>query len=421
MEILIIVLLATVLIFQIFLLIKKQQNPNQNLEKTLENGLNQTVLTIIEKNTNETNKIFERLIINNSEIEKQLQNNFSSLKLEVVEKISQNQLSTQENITKQLNQSSLNLLEQSKIELSKIQSSNKESIESLIALSKEKLDTINQDVQKRLDENFNRNIKSFEDITKNLGQIEQKAQSMIDSTKSIDKLNSIFGRTASKAFGSFAESYLESMLEKYLDTSSWKKQVKLQENSDIIDFMIYFGDKTIGIDSKFPMTKYNDFIEEDDSVLKASKKNEFLRTVKEMSKSLGIKYLKTRQIDVLLLYLPSDSMYLECLNEGDKYIDELTKYGVTLISPNTLFPQILILQNYQNQMKISQNADLIIKSLGNINRNILAFRNEYEKLGDKIRLAQSNYDNASRSLDVVSRNILTLQSETHVNQDETLI
>lgn len=410
MEFIALIIIIILLIITCILgLINYLKKPSDNKD-VLEKGFNQMVITIIEKNNEDALKTQNYILSSNKELSQNVTGLFNDLKENLVSKINSENQKSQDNILNILNKTTLNLLEQSKIELDKISKSNTESINGLITLSKSKLDQINQEVQTRLDENFARSLKSFEDITKNLGQIEQKAQRMIDSTKSVDKLNAIFGRTSSKAFGTFAESYLESVLKEHLDPQSYKSQVSIEGEVEKIDFVIYFGDKKIGIDAKFPLTKYSDFTNEEDPIIKIQKRSEYIRAVKEMAKDISKKYLKNHYLDNLLLYLPSDSMYLECLEEGDKFMDFMSKLKVSLISPNTLFPQIVLLQNYQTQIKISNSAGVIIKGLSNIRKNLTSFKNEYDKLGDKLRQAQNNFDSASRSLDHVDRNIKALES-----------
>lgn len=301
---------------------------------------------------------------------------------------------SQTQIQAKLDLSLNNLLNSTQLELEKIN-----------LITKNQLEIINHDVQKRLDENFARNLQSFDKVSQNLGELSQKAQSMIDSTKSIDRLNAIFSRTSSKSFGSFAEDYLESMLRDHLTASSWESQVGIPGTSDKIDFVITLGDQRIGIDSKFPLTKYEDMLASPDSdAHKKSLRNGILNMAKEMSS----KYYKHNYLAKIMLYIPSDSIYLICL-EDQEFHRKLNSYKISLVSPNTLYPQLVFIKSYQFNITVSNNAQKIIDGLKEISRNIKSFRDEYTKLGDKIRLAQQNYDATTRSLGQIENSILLLE------------
>jgi DNA recombination protein RmuC len=284
---------------------------------------------------------------------------------------------------------------------------NNKNFELLRRTNEDKLAQINADVQKRLDENFAQNLKSIQQVMQNLGHIQSSAQKMIESTKSIDKLNTIFSRTSSKSFGDFGERYLETLLREHLAEGSWNRQVKLNGSTEIIDFTIEIDDKIIGIDAKFPLTRYTDYLEASPEN-KTSTRRELLNTVKRMGDDISQKYLQNNLLDSLLLYLPSDSLYNEVAND-EQTVSYLQKRKVSLASPSTIYPLIMLIVSYQFKQKVNENAEIIISGLHQVRRNIEGFKEEFRKLGDKIRQAQQNYDSADRNLLGVERNILMLE------------
>jgi DNA recombination protein RmuC len=286
---------------------------------------------------------------------------------------------------------------------------NKVNFETLSKANDQKLGLIQQQVDKRLNESFEQHLKSFESVNKNLGEMQSTAQKMIDSTKSVDKLNNIFERTNSKAFGQFSETYLETLLNEHLNHKDWSKQVSVPGSSDKIDFVISMGDKKIGIDSKFPITKYQDFLHADaenkDQMLK-----EYFRCVLLMATDISKKYLQPGFVDTLLMFLPSDSMYNEIVNNPE-ISEKLRLLKVTPISPTTLFPIIVVINSYEFRLKVNENAEAIIKGLQGVRKNVDSFREEFRKLGDKIRQAQDNFDKADKNLVGLQSTILKLEHQ----------
>lgn len=420
MENFIILLLIVIAAGVAYIAFKPSKTAEQTDSKNLVNEILVGLLEKLNLNQQQQNEVLNqsstktetKLIELQNKVTQSFETQTQTQKLEF-EKIKTENLSELNKIQTSL-QEKLNLAVQSLLEV------NNKNFEALGKNNQQRLDQINLDVQKRLDENFAQNLKSFQEVTKNLGQMEQKAQAMIESTKSIDKLNNIFSRTSSKAFGGFAENYLESLLSENLASGTWSKQVKVPESSEIIDFVIHVDDKKIGIDAKFPLTKYQDFIEAD-LADKESKRKEFLRAVMEMAKSISEKYYKNGFIDALLMYLPSESMYNEVLDtEKNQQVGEfLQKHKISLTSPNTIFPQILLIKTYQFKLQVSQNAENIVKGLQQIKKNIGSFKEEYRKLGDKIQQAQQNYDQANRNLIGVEKNIMLLETSEGVAEAES--
>ena len=294
-----------------------------------------------------------------------------------------------------------------------------QNFENLRVANQEKLDQINQQVQNRLELSFDQHKKSFEDVTKNIGQVQTLAQRMIDSTTSIDKLNNVFGRTSSKSFGDFGERYLESLLRENLNSSSWSSQVQVPNSADKIDFVVNTQGKRIGIDSKFPLTKYQDYLDCEGINSQQAHKN-FLDSVKKMADDIAKKYSKVGFVDYLFLYLPSDSMYT-LVADNEATVAYLQKNGITPISPITIFPMILGIKTYQYHDDINQNAEIIIKGLKVIDKNIGSFQDEFRKLGDKLRIAQNNYESADRSLYLISKEIKSLDGKQDITATDSLL
>jgi DNA anti-recombination protein RmuC len=134
-----------------------------------------------------------------------------------------------------------------------------------------------------------------------------------------------------------------------------------------------------------------------------------------MAKDISNKYLEVDFVNVLFLYLPSDSMYNEVVNNTD-VVNALQKLKVTPVSPATIFPLILIISQYQFKMQVTESADNIIQGLSHIRKNIDSFKDEFRKLGDKIRQAQDNYDKADKSLMGVEKNIYLLENTKRANE-----
>jgi DNA recombination protein RmuC len=437
-EIILILIVVGLVLYQLF---RSNSKNSSDLNLDLNKYFSEFFEKVNDRNTKERDllqsKITNSLTENREKIqglESQIRSNFEKASLEQrnyfekqglsqigeFEKLKNQNLESltkiQNQLQERLQKSTLDLIELNKTQLGKLQENTNRSFELLSKTNQERLNQINQDVQKRLDENFARNLKSFQEVTQNLGKLESTAQKMIDSTKSVDKLNNIFARTSSKAFGDFGEKYLESLLRENLAEKSWSDQVQIPGSQDKIDFVIYLEDKKIGIDSKFPVTKFQDFLDAEKEV-KAARLKEYLQAVLKMAQDISVKYLKTNYIDALFLYLPSDSMYNEVVN-NQKMVESLQKLKVIISSPATIFPLILIINQYQLKLRVSENAERIIDGLKNVSKNISGFKEEFRKLGDKIRQAQTNYDQADRNLIGVEKNILMLQSDEKLEEGQ---
>lgn len=283
-----------------------------------------------------------------------------------------------------------------------------EGVNLLSDTNKKRLDEIQVGIEKRMDEQLRKNLESFEVVQKNLVQMQGSAEKMMESTKSIDKLNNIFARTSAKSFGDFGEKYLEQFLSDNLNTSSWVRQFQPPNSSDKIDFVLYLGERKIGIDAKFPVTRYNDYLDAE-QVDKTSAWKSFATAVKGMIDDICDKYYNTKYFEYVMMYVPSDGIY-QAINNDSELVKHLAKKKITLTSPTTIFPLILIAHDYNTKLHVNKNAENIIQGLKKIGKNIESFQSEFRKLGEKIRLAQTNYDSANYRLENVKGEINLLGS-----------
>ncbi len=320
--------------------------------------------------------------------------------------------------SKSLSDIQTTVLQQLTEAIKNLNEANNQNFQQLSKTNHEKLTQIQGEVDKRLNESFQQHLKSFETVNKNIGEMQSTAQKMMDSTKSIDKLNNIFERTNSKGFGQFSETYLESLLSEHLNVKDWQKQVTVPGSNDKIDYVINIGDKKIGIDSKFPITRYQDYIDAP-SETKQQLLKDFFRAVQLMATDISKKYLQPGFLDTLLMFLPSDAMYSDVVNSQDM-MNILHKLKVTPISPATLFPIIVVVNSYEFRLKVNENAELIMKGLQGVRKNVDSFREEFRKLGDKIRQAGENYDKADKNLVGLQNNILKLETQEAIQEQELL-
>jgi DNA anti-recombination protein RmuC len=371
------------------------------------------------------------------EIQEKLQKSIHQGQIEIltklqkaIDEIKSGQLESQNSNEKQMlqlkleNQKQLSeILEQIKKSLAQItediNKQNSYNFDTLNKTNQDRLNGIQAEIEKKFQQSVDNNLKSFQEVVAKMKQVENSALQMLEATKPMDKLVGIFERTNSKAFGSFAEDYLQAILEQHLNQKSWERQKKLEGSSEVIDFVINFGNKKIGIDVKFPLTTYDDFLKADYSE-KKEKLKKFFEAVNYNLQSIANKYSKTGKLDHIIMYMPSDGMYAEVSN-SEQLLKQFAKFKIRPASPATILPIISLIQEYQQRLFMHTHADDIIKGFKLIRSNFFAFGEEYRKLGDKLNEAQGNYSRAGQNLKKIDNQLLLLDTEHSTEQDNTLI
>lgn len=275
-------------------------------------------------------------------------------------------------------------------------------LQTLSRTNTERLSHIQESVEKRLDENLKRNLESFTAVKEDLIKMQHHATKMIDSTKSIDRLNDIFGKGAAKSFGTFSEEMLAHYLEDTIP-GQFETQFQIPGTAEKIDFLISLADQKIGVDSKFPLDTYEAYRTSEGETKEANQKI-FYQAVKTMVDDIAKKYVAAKFFDQVFIYFPSDTMWLEVANNQElaKYIQKKKVYP---LGPSNILPIIALVAQHKQRVEVNENAESIILGMQKIDKHIDAFKDEFRKLGDKLRMAQDNYVSAERSLEGVHKQV----------------
>lgn len=289
-------------------------------------------------------------------------------------------------------------------------------LNSLSKSNQERLNVIQETVEKKLDENLKRNLESFTAVKEDLVKMQNHATKMIDSTKSIDKLNDIFGKGAAKSFGTFSEEMLGHYLEDTIP-GQFEMQFQIPGGAEKIDFLIKLADQKIGVDSKFPLDTYEAYRTAEGENREPMKKV-FLQAVKFMIEDIAKKYVASKFFDQVYIYFPSDSLYLEVTH--DEALSKIMRTKkVFPASPSTIMPMIGLVAQYRQRVEVNENAETIITGMTKIAKHIDAFRDEFRKLGTKLSQAQDNFVSAEKSLEGVNREVNGLSSPSGIQRLES--
>lgn len=230
-------------------------------------------------------------------------------------------------------------------------------------------------MDKRLDSNadqMNARLTSaaqaFASVQKSLGEMSEIGRNMKDLQEFLN---------SPKLRGNIGEQVLKELLGQFLPKNTYKLQYRFKSGS-IVDAAIITEAGIIPIDSKFPMENFKKSHSAVDPKEKKLYEKEFLSDIKKHIDSISTKYILTNEgtIDFALMYVPSESVYYEIVNDTSLY-DHATKKRVLAVSPMTFYAFLRsILIGFEGQ-KISQQAHKILANLRSVQK-------EYEKTNENL-------------------------------------
>lgn len=173
--------------------------------------------------------------------------------------------------------------------------------------------------------------------------------------------------------------------------------VKSEDGTDLRpDVIVNSPDgASIIIDSKVSLTAYTNYVgaETDDERAAALKENHdsIWRHVMELAQKNYSKEVK-RAVPYVLMFVPNEGSYLLALNKDQELLQKAYKKNVIIINPTNLMLTLqLILLTWQNTRQ-EENCFKILAEAEAIYEKYKVFVDNYLKLGNQIKTAESTYN-----------------------------
>ena len=265
-----------------------------------------------------------------------------------------------------------------------------------------KLTLINDMVNERLDKNFEKSNKTFNNVLERLSKIDEAQRKIDDLGADIISLQGVL--TDKKTRGTFGEVNLEYILNNAFGPASggiYNTQVKF-DNGYIVDALLYAPSPlgTISIDSKFPLENYQKMVNRTfTKEQRLAYEKLFVQDVKKHINDIKNKYIVPGvTTDEAIMFLPAEAIFAEI----NAYHPELITYAynnkVWITGPTTLISTLSTISMIIKNIERDKYAKVIHIELNKLSREFVKYRERWDKL--------------SRSIDTVTKDIKDINITT---------
>ena len=265
-----------------------------------------------------------------------------------------------------------------------------------------RLRLINDKVNERLDENFEKTNKTFTNVLERLSKIDE-AQKKIDTLSGdIVSLQGVL--TDKKTRGIYGEVNLEHILSNVFgknNTKIYQMQYTFS-NGTIADSVLFTPEPlgTIAIDSKFPLEHFQIMVDRNNTKdIRSQAEKMFKVDMKKHIDAISSKYIIPGVTsDQAILFLPAEAIFAEINAYHTEILEYAYKKRVWITSPTTLISTLTTIQ-------------IIIK---NIERDKYAkvIHNELRLLDSEFKRYKDRWDKLYRSIETVSRDVKDIHTTT---------
>jgi DNA recombination protein RmuC len=175
-------------------------------------------------------------------------------------------------------------------------------------------------------------------------------------------------------------------------------QASPAEGGGRADAIIYFPDRKLPIDAKFPREQILALFESNDEREIAEARVQFVRVMKEQAKRIKA-YIQPENgtTDIALMYLPSETLYMEAVRSRE-LADWLNQQHVFPVSPNTLLMTLQTIALVHKWYEVASRFEKSRLELGKAQKSFDHFQSQFENVGKNLNKAQEAFDTASRHL-----------------------
>jgi len=282
-----------------------------------------------------------------------------------------------------------------------------------------RMDNINKKVHERIDQNFEKTNKTFNDVITRLSKIDEAQKKIDNLSTDIISLESIL--TDKKTRGIFGEVNLNNILANVFGEKN-EKIYKLQyhlPNDTIADSVIFAPEPMgiIAIDSKFPLENYRIMVDKNasDSERGVAYK-QFKIDVKKHIDAISSKYIIPNITgNSAMMFIPAEAIFAEINAYHTDLIDYAYKRRVWLVSPTTLISTLTMILMVIQNMERDKYANIIHEELNKLGLEFTRFKDRFDKLSRSIQTVNKDVENFQITTDKIKKRF---DSISNVEVDE---
>jgi len=346
------------------------------------------------------------------QVKDRIQQGFSEIRLAVEQQLKDGREEQNRSLAdgrKELTGSLLVTTQQLKAEFQTMNQQTAQSLEGIRDRVDAKLAAITEQVQHKLDENIKEGFAQFEKVQQHLRAAEEQLREVGTLGHSINDLNNLLKLPHLR--GQFGEASLERLLADFLPAHMFALQSSPGQGGGRADAVIYFPDRTLPIDAKFPREAVLALFESKDEAEVEEARVALVRVMKAEGKRIR-QYIQPEAgtTDIALMYLPSETLYMEVIRNRE-ISDALNTLRVYPVSPNTLMMTLQTIALVHKWYEVAKGFEKSRVELGKAQKSFDYFQNQFENVGKSLGKAQEAFDKATTHLKAYRGKVTALSGQ----------
>lgn len=254
-----------------------------------------------------------------------------------------------------------------------------------------KLAEISGQVEKRLNEGFEKSKATFYDVIKRLTIIDEAQKKITELSSSVVSLQEIL--TDKRSRGAFGEVQLKNLIENVLSPNNYSWQYTFSNNTRA-DCVLFLPEPTghIAIDAKFPLEFYQKMMNIDASESdRKLAEQEFRKSIKIHIKAIADKYIIPNETgDGAIMFLPAEAIFAEIHAHYPELVEYSHQSRVWLASPTTMMAILNTARAVLKDAATRKQVHIIQEHLRYLHQDFKRFQERMDKLAQHVTQAHTD-------------------------------
>ena len=269
-------------------------------------------------------------------------------------------------------------------------------VESLTSTTDQRLKDISGQVEKRLNDGFEKTTATFADVLKRLALIDEAQKKITELSGNVVSLQEVLADKRSR--GAFGEVQLTALVRNVMPENSFQFQYSLP-NDTRVDCMLFLPEPTgnIAIDSKFPLETYRQItdIHLPDSERQQAER-QFKQDIRKHIKDIAEKYIISGVTsDGAVMFIPAEAVFAEIHAHYYELVEEAQRARVWMVSPTTL---MAVLTTARAVLKDSATR----KQVHIIQDHLVALAKDFERFQKRMDALSTHINQAHKDVEQVN-------------------
>ena len=277
-----------------------------------------------------------------------------------------------------------------------------------------RLMTMNEKVNERLDQNFNKTNRTFTSILERLSKIDEAQRKIDNLSTDIVSLQSIL--TDKKTRGIFGEVNLNHILSSIFGENNYRiYQTQYQFKNGTIADAVVFAPKplgTIAIDSKFPLENYRIMVDKNRTKLERQiAEKQFKLDVKKHIDDICRKYIIMGETtNQAIMFLPAEALFAEINAYHQDIIEYANKKRVWITSPTTLMSTLTVILVILKNIERDKYSSIIHEELNKLGIEFSRYKDRWSKLTRSIETVNKDIENINITTDKITKKFASISN-----------